>query len=102
MYINNDSTKMVSSMTTCPLLLLNTSLKSSLVISERRRKERFMGEYRQFCLASLAGEGVEGASHRVHTEWQRPLSGVHSIRMVRVGGACPHPLLYLPSVAVYS
>ncbi len=46
------------------------------------------------------------AQHRVHTDWQRPLSGVHSIMMVKsakpgeVGGvhALP-PSLYLPSRA---
>ncbi len=40
--------------------------------------------------------------HRVHTEWQRPLSGVHSIMMeklaqpgVEVGGCTPTPVHYL-------
>jgi hypothetical protein len=42
--------------------------------------------------------------HRVHIEWQRPVSGVHSIMMEKlaqvgeVGGVHAHPLsLYLPS-----
>jgi hypothetical protein len=42
--------------------------------------------------------------HRVHTEWQRPLSGVHSIMMEKLSlagervGCTPPPLsLYLPS-----
>jgi hypothetical protein len=45
-------------------------------------------------------------SHRVHTEWQRPLTGVHSIMMEKLAqadegrgvyGAGPPPSLYLPS-----
>ncbi len=39
--------------------------------------------------------------HRVHTEWQRPLSGVHSIMMEKLaqaseggGGLHAHPLHY--------
>ncbi len=52
-----------------------------------------MGEYRQICLTSLAGEGMEKAGHRVHTKWQRPLSGVHSIMVKKLaqageGGGC--------------
>jgi hypothetical protein len=43
--------------------------------------------------------------HKVHTEWQLPLSGVHSIMMEKLarpgeGGKCTLPLpLYLPSRA---
>jgi hypothetical protein len=48
---------------------------------------------------------IPASSHRVHTEWQLPLSGVHSILMEKLaqageGGGCMpmHPLLlYLPS-----
>jgi len=41
--------------------------------------------------------------HRVHTEWQLPISGVHSIMMenqpwlLRVGGARPPPFTLFPS-----
>ncbi len=35
-----------------------------------------------------------GSIHRVHTEWQRPLSGVHSIMM---GGARLHVTMYAPA-----
>ncbi len=43
------------------------------------------------------------SSHRIHTNWQRPLSGVHSVMMEKLsqpgeGGVHAHPLsLYLPS-----
>ncbi len=42
-------------------------------------------------------------NHRVHTEWQRPLSGVHYI--MRGGGACPPPFTLFTityKVAVYA
>jgi hypothetical protein len=44
-----------------------------------------------------------GVTHRVHTEWRLPISGVHPITMenkfwlVRVGGASPPPFSLLPS-----
>jgi hypothetical protein len=56
-------------------------------------------------------EENQEADHRVHTEWQRPLSGVHSImmenlpRLVRVGGARPpsFTIFTIPyKVAVYA
>jgi hypothetical protein len=47
---------------------------------------------------------MHSANHRVHTEWQLPLSGVHSIMMEKLAqpgyaeGVHAHPLsLYLPS-----
>ncbi len=57
------------------------------------------------CWYSLVS-GRDSQLYRVHTEWQRPLSGVHSImmenqpRLVKVGGGGLHtqPLsLYMPS-----
>jgi hypothetical protein len=49
---------------------------------------------------------MDGPHHRVHTEWQRPLSGVHSIMMEKFaqdgecgggGGACP-PLFSISTI----
>jgi hypothetical protein len=61
----------------------------------------------------MLGVGVKNqeADHRVHTEWQRPLSDVHSIIMEKLaqsgegGGASPPPfnLFTIPyKVAVYA
>ncbi len=54
--------------------------------------------------------GGGGSDHRVHTEWQLPLSGVHSIMMVKSahpdegGGCTPFPFycIYHHQAGVYA
>jgi hypothetical protein len=54
--------------------------------------------------ARIATHTIDSDDYRVHTEWQRPLSGVHSIVMENSalageggGGCTPNPLHSLPS-----
>ncbi len=56
-------------------------------------------------IINLNVKSTDAIAHRVHTEWQRPLSGVHSIMMEKLAqageggeGCTPTPLsLHLPS-----
>jgi hypothetical protein len=94
-----------------------------LAMDESNLEESFFNKY-SFSFACVPGTfpftGIsefllqfDDYGHRVHTEWRRPLSGVHSIMMeilaqVGDGGGCTSTpfLLYLPSrtykVAVYA
>jgi hypothetical protein len=50
--------------------------------------------------ACIISTVLDGPHHRIHTEWQRPLSGVHSIMMEKLahdgegGGHMPTPFHY--------